>query len=152
MKQDFETGNFIGAGESATFNILKHLTHLHYRSLRDFGRNGIYRQVPIDWVLHRNDLKDMSEAFKKGSLDFFIIFNQRKIAVRVQGNGHGKFLKGIGKSRTDKIQANLLKQYYDVVDIELINSRHVFKDEVTQEAIQEVIDSFKTAGVMIPVL
>ena len=153
MRQDFETNNFIGAGETATFNILKYLTHLQHQSLRSFPhKNGIYKQVPLTWILTRQDTKDLSEAHKKGSVDIFIILNQRKIAVRVQGKGHGSGLKGIGKSKHDAVQANLIKQYYDLVDINPIEAKHVFKDEVTQEAIQEVIDSFKTAGVMIPVL
>ena len=143
--------DFVGAGEHATFNILKHLTNLHYRSLKEFGSNGIYKQVPLEWVIHKHDYNMLSDAHKKGSIDLFIIFNQRRIAVRVQGRGHGQGLKGLGKSRHDKVQSDLIKKYCGLVDVLLIECPNVFKERVTQVSIDEIVSSFKTAGVLIPV-
>lgn len=151
MKQDYETSNFLGAGERATLNILKALTKLEYQSLKQFPhRNGIYTQVPITWILKPKDLSDLSEAHKKGSIDLFIVLNQKKIAIRVQGKGHGEGLKGLGKVKHDSIQYNLIKQYYDIVDIKLIECPNIFKERTNGLAFQEIISSFKTAGVMIP--
>ena len=151
MRQDLETNSLIGEGEDATFNILKHLTNLKHRSLKEFPMSGIYRQIPISWVVSKQDFNVLSEAHQKGSIDLFIVFNQIRIAVRVQGDGHGKGLKGLGKVKHDKVQENLIKQYCQLVDIHKRECREVFKERVTNKAIQEIISSFKTEGVMIPV-
>lgn len=143
--------SFIGAGETATYNILKHLTGLHPRSLKEFPKTGIYKQVPLEWVIHKHDFDMLSQAHKKGSIDIFLIVNQIKIAVRVQGNGHGEGLKGLGKVKHDTVQANLIKKYCSLVDIQKRECKEIFKERVTQEAQNEIIESFKTAGVMIPV-
>lgn len=150
---DYESQNFVGAGESSTYNILKHLTLLKPQSLRDFksGKNGIYKQVPLEWVIHRHDFKMLSEAHQKGSIDLFLILNQKRIAVRVQGNGHGNFLKGLGKAKHDKVQADLIRKYCNLVDVLIQECPNVFKERVTNNAINEIINSFKTANVMIPV-
>ena len=153
MKQDYETNNLIGAGEHATLIILKYLTKLEYQSLKQFPhRNGIYAQVPITWILKRKDLENLSEIHKKGSIDLFIVLNQKKIAVRVQGKGHGEGLRGLGKVKHDSIQYNLISQYCDIIDIKIIECPNVFKERTNESAIQEIISSFKTAGVMIPSL
>ena len=153
MTLDFETNNFVGAGEAATFNILKYLTNLEYRSLKEFRiRSGIYKQVPITWLLPVKVMENLSQSHLRGSIDLMIMFDSRKIAIRVQGKGHGEILKGLGKARHDQVQYDLLKNYCDVVDVKIQECPNVFKDLVSQKAIQEIIDSFKTAGVMIPVL
>ena len=143
--------DFIGAGEHATFNILKHLTNLHYKSLKEFGSNGIYKQVPLEWIIHKHDYNLLSDAHKKGSIDLFIILNQKRIAIRVQGNGHGKGLKGLGKVRHDTVQEQLIKKYCSLVDIQIRECPNIFKERVTEQAKEEIISSFKTAGVMITV-
>ena len=151
MRQDFEN-HLIGKGEDATFHILKHLTGLQYKSLKEFGKSGIYRQVPISFIISKLDYKLLSEPHQKGTLDLFIILNQKKVAVRVQGNGHGQFLKGLGKAKHDDVQEKLLKEYCEVVNIEKRECPEVFKERVTGNAIKEIISSFKTAGVLIPVM
>lgn len=152
MRQDLETNSFIGKGEDTVFYILKQLTNLSPRNLKEYPKSGIYRQVPISKIISKHDYSELSQSHQNGSLDLFIIFNQKKIAIRVQGSGHGKFLKGLGKSQHDKVQEKLLKQYCEVVDILKIECKHIFQERITSKARQELIDSFKTAGVMIPVL
>lgn len=153
MKQsiDYESNNFIGAGEHATYNILKHLTLLKPRSLREFPRNGIYRQVPLQWIVSKAEFNELSEAHQKGSIDIFLVANQRKIAVRVQGKGHGNGLKGLGKAKHDKVQESLIRQNCDLVDILLNECKNVFKERSSNEAINEIISSFKTYNVLIPI-
>lgn len=152
MMFDPESGNKVGAGEVATYNILKHLTFLRPRSLKEFPKNGIYKQIPIEWIIHKHDFNLLSEPHQKGSIDIFLVLNQKKIAVRVQGKGHGEFLKGIGKAQHDKVQKSLLEKYCNVVDIELRECPNVFKERVTTLAENEIKNSFKTANVMFPVL
>lgn len=151
MRQDFE-GQFIGAGEDATFHLIEHLTGLHLQSLKNFkrGMNGIYRQVPIEFIISKLDYKLLSESQQKGSIDVFIILNDIKIAVRVQGKGYGHFLKGLGKAKHDDVQKKLIKEYCQVVDVLKIECVEIFKERVTNKAEQELINSFKTAKVMIP--
>lgn len=149
---EYESGNFIGAGESATFHILKYLTKLHSKSLKQFPENGIYRQVPLEWLIHKHDYNLLSDAHKKGSIDILIIVNQIRIAVRVQGKGHGQGLKGLGKAKHDLVQEKLLKKYCNVVNIHLRECPNIFKERVTEIAINEVKSSFKTANVLIPVI
>lgn len=152
MQQDLETNNFIGKGELATLHILKHLTKLQIRGLKEYPKSGLYKQVPIQWLIHSHDYKMLSEAHQKGSIDIVIILNQKQIAVRVQGPGHGKGLKGLGKVKHDKVQYDLLKKYIEVVDIQEIECKEIFKDRINETSEAEIISSFKTAGVLIPVI
>lgn len=149
---EYESGNIIGAGEDATFHIIKYLTNLKSKTLKQFPENGVYRQVPLEWLIHKNDYNLLSDAHKKGSVDILIVFNQIKIAVRVQGKGHGQFLKGLGKAKHDEVQKKLIKKYCNLVDIHLRECPNVFKERVTEVAINEVRDSFKTENVLIPVV
>lgn len=142
---------FIGAGETATFNILKMLTKLNYKSLKEFPNIGIYKQVPISWLLPRKEYKFLSEPHRKGSIDILLISKSGKIAVRVQGKGHGMGMKGAGKSKHDAVQRNMLSPYCQVVDIKLIECPEIFKERTTNKATEEIISSFKTEGVLIPV-
>lgn len=151
MMIDPDSGNLMGKGEFSTHHILKQLTFLKSRYLREFPKNGIYKQVPLQWIISKADYNELSEAHKKGSIDIFIIYNQKRIAVRVQGKGHGEFLKGLGKAKHDKVQENLIKKYCSFVDIDFIECPNVFKERVTEEAKKEIISSFKTFDVMIPV-
>lgn len=148
---EFESGNYIGAGELATFNILKMLTNLKSRSLKEFPKSGLYKQVPLEWLIHKHDYSILSDAHKKGSVDIVIILNQIKIAVRVQGKGHGHGLRGLGKAKHDTVQENLIKKYCSLVDILLRECPNVFKERVTENAINEIKSSFKTYNVLIPV-
>lgn len=151
MKQDLETGNYIGKGEMASLNILKHLTGLQQRGLKHLPFvNGLYQQVPITWILSKDEVKELSEAHKKGSIDILIKLEQTIIAVRIQGKGHGSGLKGIGKAQHDKVQKQMLENHCKVVDVNWYHCRNIFKERVNGLAIQEMIDSFKEAHVMLP--
>ena len=154
LRQDLETNNIIGAGEDATFHILKYLTRLHPKSLKEFkaGVSGIYRQVPLEWVISRKEFNLLSEAHQKGSIDLFIILNQKRVAIRVMGRGHGEYLKGLGKAKHDKVQEELIRKYCSLVDIKKIECPEIFKERVSTKAVNEVIESFKTAKVLIPII
>lgn len=151
MMIDPDSGNYLGIGEHSVYRILSSLTFLRPRSLKEFPRNGIYKQVPIKSIISRREFNLLSEPHQKGSIDIFLILNQKQVAIRVQGNGHGKFLKGMGKAQHDKVQKNYLQKYCDIVDIDIRECPNIFKERVTENAKLEVINSFKTANVMIPV-
>ena len=127
MRTDYETNNLVGHGEDVAFEILKNLTHLKYRTLKQFPNyDGIYRQVPIQWLVHQHDYEMLSQAHKNGSIDILINLNQRKVCVRIQGKGHGSGLKGLGKAQHDKLQKELLEKYCQVVDVNYFNSYFFF--------------------------
>lgn len=151
MIKDFESGNIIGKGEESTFNILKMLTGLSLRSLKHFPfSDGIYRQLPIAWILQPKEFKQLSEAHQKGSIDLYIKVQQINIAIRIQGKGHGTGLKGLGKAQHDKIQKQILQKYCQVVDVNQWECKEIFKEKTNNLAIQEVINAFKTDKVMMP--
>lgn len=64
----------------------------------------------------------------------------------------GKGLKGLGKVKHDKVQYDLLKKYIEVVDVKEIECKEIFKERITEKSEEEIISSFKTAGVLIPVI
>lgn len=151
MTQDFYTNNIIGKGENTVLKILQSLTGLSINSLNHFKySNGIYKQVPISWVIPAKEFKQLSEPHQKGSIDIFIKLYQVKIAIRVQGKGHGSGFKGIGKVRHDKVQAEILKDHCEIVNINNWECKQVFNERFNDQSIKEVIDSFKTSHVMIP--
>ena len=145
-----QDGQMIGSGEASTFHILKQLTLLKPRILQEFPKNGIYRQVPLKYLISNHDFNILSPAHQKGSVDILLVLNQNRIAVRVQGKGHGSGLKGIGKVKHDTVQALLIKKYCGLVDILLRECPNIFKERTTPPARQEIIDSFKTQNTLIP--
>lgn len=148
-----QTGNFIGAGEKSTITILQRLTNLplHEKSTKDLIE-GIHSQIEISWLLKPEQLQSMSQEFLKGSVDIVITKDERIIAVRVQGRNHGEHLKGLGKARKDRIQKGLLEDNeIEVVDIEFRECVELFKERVSEKSIQEVMDSFKTSCVELPI-
>ena len=151
LRQDYETGNLIGAGEEASFEILKNITHLKYRTLKQFGLyDGIYRQVPIDWIISQEEYDTLSQSHKNGSIDIFIKLGQRKVAIRVQGRNHGERLKGLGKAQHDSVQKTILSKYCEVVDIHFQECKELFKDRINEKSQKELVTSFLTARVPIP--
>lgn len=160
MSLDYESGNLIGIGEKSTLGIIKRLTGLKefHRKLFFITDEGIFKQIPITYILGPEDLTDLSEPHKKGSIDIFIRTKKRNIAIRVQGPGHGtgkkihgKFtLKGPGKSKHDDVQYGLLKKYCEVVDVTMTDSPTIFKERDNQTSEQEIRDSFKTSRVELP--
>ena len=151
MRTDYETNNLIGHGEDVAFEILKNITHLKYRTLKQFPLyDGIYRQVPIQWIISQTEYDTLSQAHKNGSIDIFIKLNQRKVCVRIQGKGHGESLKGLGKAQHDKVQKDILKKYCEVVDVNHNECKELFKDRLTEQSTKELVTSFLTARVEIP--
>ena len=151
MRTDYETNNLIGHGEDVAFEILKNITHLKYRTLKQFPMyDGIYRQVPIQWIISQKEFDTLSQPHKNGSIDIFIKLNQRKVCVRIQGKGHGEGLKGLGKVQHDKVQIDILKKYCEVVDVNYNECKELFKDRLTEKSQKELVTSFLTARVGIP--
>ena len=151
LRTDYETGSFIGHGEDVAFEIPKNLTHLKYRTLKQYPNyDGIYRQVPIQWLVHQHDYEMLSQAHKNGSIDILIKLGQRKVCVRVQGKGHGSGLQGLGKALHDKVQKELLEKYCQVVDVNYFNCKELFKDRLTEQSTKELENEFSTAKVEMP--
>lgn len=151
MKQDYESGNLVGAGELASFEILKNITHLKYRTLKQFPLyDGIYKQVPIEWIVSQEEYDSLSQPHQNGSVDLFIKLGQRRVSIRVQGRNHGEGLKGLGKAKHDQVQKTMLQKYCEVVDIHFQECKELFKDRVNEKATKELETSFLTARVSIP--
>ena len=151
MRQDLETGNLIGKGEIASFEILKNITHLKYRTLKQFPLyDGIYKQVPIEWIISQEEFDNLSQPHQNGSMDLFIKLGQRRVAIRVQGRNHGEGLKGLGKAQHDKVQKQILSKYCEVVDIHFQECKELFKDRINERSTKELVTSFLTARVSIP--
>ena len=151
MRQDLESGNLIGKGELASFEILKHITHLKPRTLKQFPLyDGIYKQVPIEWIISQEEYDTLSQPHQNGSMDLFIKLGQRRVAIRVQGKNHGEGLKGLGKAQHDKVQKQILQKYCEVVDIHFQECKELFKDRINEKSQKELVTSFLTARVSIP--
>ena len=151
MKLDYETGNFVGAGEDSAFEILKNITHLKYRSLKHFPYyDGIYRQVPIQWIISQTEFDTLTQSHKNGSIDLYIKLGQRKVAIRIQGKNHGIGLRGIGKAQHDTVQKQILSKYCEVVDVNYIECKELFKDRVNEKAVKELTNAFNTCKVGVP--
>lgn len=153
---DYESGNIVGEGEDSAFAILKHLTGLAGRTLKEWGSEGIFRQVPVDWLISQEEFDILSPEQKKKSIDIIIAFRPDGtviraslpvlIIVRIQGK------KGDLKLRRDGVQADIILKKYSVVDIHKREAKNLFKERTNELAIQEVISAFQTARVYLPVI
>jgi len=146
MKTDFETNNFVGAGEDSAHEIIRTIFNLKERKLGEFPSIGVYRQVPLDYLLPHDIYIALRSDFQKGSIDILVITkDHRFIACRVQGK------KGDLKMKRESLQSRLLRDgCINVVDIQKRECIELFKERVNRKSTQEVIDSFKTAGVEFP--
>lgn len=159
MMQDSTTNNFIGVGEHTVFSILKSLTQLKPRETKEFPKTGIYKQVPLKKLIHRHDFNMLSQEHQKGSVDIVLVNDNKAIAIRVQGKGHGQgekhhgrySLKNPHKVRHDKVQADLIKKYNFLVDININECPDIFKERLNENSRLQLINSFKTANVLIPI-
>ena len=143
MKTDFESGNFVGVAEDSVHSIIQNIFGLKQRWLRELPAIGIYRQVPIGYLVKWQVFTALREDFQKGSVDIFIINKEHSgIAIRVQGK------KGNLKMQRESLQKTLLEDaLIKVVDIHKRECKELFKERVNEKSIKEVKDSFKTAGV-----
>ena len=146
MQTDYETGNFIGVGEDSSYVIIKDIFKAEERHLREFPEIGIYRQVPLGFLLKWNVFTSLRKDFQKGSIDIFVIDKEhRGIACRVQGK------KGDLKMQREALQKTLLEDaLIKVVNIDKRECNELFKERVNEKSTQEIKDSFKTARVEIP--
>lgn len=120
----------IGRGELACVKLLK----------RHFGQETvILQQVKLSNLLTYDWLKEMSDRQKKETLDIVVKRKSgRPLVVRVQDKHHAT----PRMSHIDKAQAFALKENNcDVVDIYEHECPHIFNDETSEEAYQELISS-----------
>jgi len=146
MQIDYESGNFVGAGESSAYIIIRNLFRLEQRQHREFPETGIYKQIPLSYLLNYQVFSALRSDFQKGSIDIFVITkDHRTIACRVQGK------KGSLKLQRESLQKGFLEDaLIYVVDIDKKECKELFKERVNEKSIQEVRDAFKTANVEIP--
>jgi hypothetical protein len=141
---DDETGNFIGAGEDPTVELLIHALHLKERkNKKDFEerKQGIYRQIPLVDLIHPDYVQDLAEDHQKGSVDILLIIKGEIYAVRVQGDGH----YGELKPKKDALQKMWLKKSgVNVIDIWKHECSELFrKDKLTPKSVMEIAQSFQ---------
>ena len=146
-------GNLIGAAEDPAFEILREMTGLSERPHTHFPKVGIYRQLPVSYVYDNEQMKYLADFHKTSSVDIFLVtaideYNPRlcKIAVRVEGK------KGDLKMQRQGVQKGLLEKWCQVVDVHLRNCPELFKDRINEKSRLELINSFKEAGVELPIL
>lgn len=150
MRTHFATGNFIGEGEDATFQILSNMTGLPERQHDEFPKIGIYRQLPVSIIYDEEQMRNLADFHKKSSIDIFIVrcedeFMPKfcRLAVRVEGK------KGDLKMLRQGVQRWLLEKWCQVVDVHKRECKELFKDRVNEKSIKELEDVFKTAKVEI---
>jgi len=141
MRVDAITSNFIGKGEDPTVELLIHALNLKERQPKDFidKKQGIYRQVSILDLLHRDYIQDLAEHHRKGSIDIVLIIKETIYAIRVQGDGH----YGDLKSKRDALQKFMLKESkIIVIDIWKHECKELFaKDKLTKKSAIEIFQS-----------
>jgi len=146
MKIEYESGNFEGAGEASAYIIIRNIFRLEQRHWCDFPEIGIYKQIPLDYLLKRDIFEALRSDFKKGSIDILVINRDHEvIAIRVQGK------KGDLKMQREYLQKSLLEDaLVKVIDVHKRECKELFKERVNEKSEQEIRDSFKTAKVEMP--
>lgn len=151
MEIDYFTGNYIGAGESVAFDILKEISGLQERPYTHFPRVGIYRQVPVILIYDNDQLTNLADYHKKSSVDIFLVtsedeYNPRycKIAVRIEGK------KGDFKMVRQGVQKRYLGRWCQVVDIHKRDAPELFKNRNSEKSRNEIFSAFKVANVELP--
>src|SRR5574342_1220826 len=145
MEIDYQTGFFIGAGERAAYKIIKDIFKLGTMNLEDFPSTGIYKQIPLNFLLNRRQFSILRKDLQKGSIDIMIINKDyQKIAVRVQGK------KGDLKMHREGLQQSFLEaEGIKVIDLHKRECLELFKDKINEKSINEVKQAFKTAKISI---
>lgn len=164
MRTDWTTGNIIGKGEVATIEILKDIYNLQERNTtQDWhheGRQGIFTQIPLIWLLKPCFLQNLADWHRKGSIDvlmrsdYFKKFdvywtnprNGKKelqgkcergiVCCRVQGWSH--FGQGPKPLRDMKQKEMLQKSLCLVVDFPVTDCKVLFQDLINEKSISEV--------------
>lgn len=139
---DDETGNYIGKGEDPTVSLLIHALNLKEQKTKDFPKKqGIYRQISLLDLLHKDYIQDLAEDHRKGSVDIVLVIKNEIYAIRVQGDGH----YGDLKSRKDALQKFMLQESgINVIDIWKHECKELFtKDKLTPRSATELLQSFQ---------
>jgi hypothetical protein len=163
MKLDWETGNFIGKGETATIEIVKQIYGLkELNKVQDWhkGTAGIFTQVPLIWLLKPDFLQNLAGWHQKGSIDVLMRSDKFKkidvywthprtgkkelqgkcingiVCLRVQGWSH--FSSGPKPLRDLKQLEMLQKSGNLVVDLPVTDCKVLFDDLVNEKSISEV--------------
>ena len=122
--------------QDVVFHLLKHITNLPLRSLKHYPfSTGIYKNIPIQWV----DVEINCDA--PLIIDFQI------------SNRNTKDFQITIVLDNDKLVKQLEKyKYFRIIHLTKKECPHRFKNEVTNDAINELIDQFRNNGIKIPVL
>lgn len=143
MEIDYQTGFFIGAGERAAFKIIKDIFNLGTMEHEDFPSAGIYKQIPLKFLLNRRQFSILRKDLQQGSIDILVITKDyQKIAIRVQGR------KGNLKMHREGLQQSFLEaEGIKVIDLHKRECKELFKDRINEKSINEVKEAFKTAKI-----
>jgi len=138
MKKD-KDGNFIGVGEETAEKILGNL----------FSNAEIKSQYPFINLI-TDDFKDsLGERYLKHKIDLVIFrADEKPIVVRVQDKHH----EGVLTSARDTVQKQIL-EWNDciVVDLNWYDCPNLWKEELNQDSINEVLEAFNNIGLLVEV-
>tara|TARA_R100001530_G_scaffold98060_1_gene68171 strand:- start:241 stop:657 length:417 start_codon:yes stop_codon:yes gene_type:complete len=138
MKKD-KDGNFIGVGEETAEQILGNL----------FRDSKIKPQYPFINLITDEYKDSLGERYLKHKLDLVIFRpNEKTIVVRVQDKHH----EGVLTSARDIVQKQILQwNKCIVVDLNWYECPNLWKEEVNQDSINEVLDAFNEVGLLVEV-
>ena len=130
-------GNIIGVGEDTAVSILN-----------DIFKDGskVIPQYPLVKLLTDDYIDSLAESYLKHKVDIMIFTADQKIVVRVQGKDHD----GVLKSARDTVQKKLM-EWNDciVVDLTWQECPYLFKEQKDENSYLEVMNAFKSSGLLI---
>ena len=132
-----KNGNIIGVGETTAISILTDI-------FKDSTK--IIPQYPLVKLLTDDYIDSLSESYLKHKIDIMIFTADQKIVVRVQGKDHD----GVLKSARDTVQKKLM-EWNDciVVDLTWQECPYLFKEQKDENSYLEVMNAFKSSGLLI---
>ena len=133
-----KAGNIIGVGEDTAVSILNDLFN---------DGSKIIPQYPLIKLLTDDYIDSLAESYLKHKVDILIFSpGGRKIAVRVQGKDHD----GVMKSARDTVQKKLMEwNGCVVVDLTWQECPYLFKEQKDENSYLEVMNAFKSSGLLI---
>ena len=132
-----KNGNIIGVGETTAISILTDI-------FKDSTK--IIPQYPLIKLLTDDYIDSLSESYLKHKIDIMIFTADQKIVVRVQGKDHD----GVLKSARDTVQKKLMEwNGCKVVDLTWQECPYLFKEQKDENSYLEVMNAFKSSGLLI---
>lgn len=132
-------GSFIGRGEILTRQLLTN----------PFGIKVIQPQVPIDWLISKDELEFFGKEVRQHKFDFVLYRENDTIAIEVNYK-HGE--KADRKSN-DIFAPTLKKNGIALVTIDDFDCRSLFKSnsdgehKITTDDLRDILDAFDKAEV-----